>query len=77
MLAPEHPISTAYEDSWAALRWVASHRENGGLEAWLNDHADFKRVFLGGESASANIVHNLAMVAGNMSLDILGSGGRV
>lgn len=76
-LAPEHPIPTAYEDSWAALQWVASHRGNGGPEAWLNNHGDFGRVFLGGESAGANIVHNLAMMAGNpdteLDLDILGA----
>lgn len=24
-LAPEYPIPIAYEDSWAALKWVASH----------------------------------------------------
>ncbi|KAK6245264.1 hypothetical protein SCA6_008354 [Theobroma cacao] len=63
--APEHPIPTAYEDSWAALQWVVSHCNSKGPEAWLNDHADFQRVFLGGESAGANIAHNLAIIAGN------------
>uniref|UniRef100_A0A2P2NZL5 Uncharacterized protein MANES_18G032900 n=1 Tax=Rhizophora mucronata TaxID=61149 RepID=A0A2P2NZL5_RHIMU len=63
--APEHPIPAAYEDSWAALQWVVSHRKGDGPESWLNDHADFGRVFLGGASAGANIVHNLAMAAGN------------
>lgn len=24
-LAPEHPLSAIYEDSWKALQWVASH----------------------------------------------------
>ncbi|CAI0465233.1 unnamed protein product [Linum tenue] len=63
--APEHPIPAAYEDSWAGLHWAASHRAGNGPEPWLNDHADFGRVFLAGESAGANIVHNLAMAAGN------------
>lgn len=63
--APEHPIATAYEDSWAALQWVASHFNSQGPEAWLNDHADSERVFLGGEGAGANIAHNLAIVAGD------------
>ncbi|KAK5839757.1 hypothetical protein PVK06_008594 [Gossypium arboreum] len=36
-----------------------------GPEAWLNDHADFERVFLGGESTGANIAHNLAIIAGD------------
>ncbi|CAL0322444.1 unnamed protein product [Lupinus luteus] len=69
-LAPEHPIPAAYEDSWAALQWVASHKNNTGPEAWLNEHADFERVFLGGESSGANIVHNIAMVAGHPDLEL-------
>ncbi|KAG4962448.1 hypothetical protein JHK82_039136 [Glycine max] len=53
-LAPELPIPAAYEDSWAALQWVASHRNKDGQEPWLNEHADFGRVFLAGDSAGAN-----------------------
>ncbi|XP_057423750.1 probable carboxylesterase 4, mitochondrial [Lotus japonicus] len=64
-LAPEHPLPAAYEDSWAALQWVASHRSNNGLEPWLNNHADFSRVFLARDNAGANIAHNLAMFAGD------------
>ncbi|KAL2318596.1 hypothetical protein Fmac_032472 [Flemingia macrophylla] len=75
-LAPEHPIPAAYEDSWVALQWVASHRSNTGPEPWLNEHVDFSRVFLAGDSAGANIVHNLAMLLGDphwdIGLDILG-----
>ncbi|KAJ6675782.1 CARBOXYLESTERASE 2-RELATED [Salix viminalis] len=63
--APEHPIPAAYEDSMAALKWVASHSKGDGPEPWLNNHADFHRVFLGGDSSGANIAHNLAMAAGN------------
>ncbi|OAY22873.1 probable carboxylesterase 2 [Manihot esculenta] len=74
--APEHPIPTAYEDSWAALQWVVSHRNRDGPEPWLNDHADFGRVFLAGESAGANIAHNLAIAAGNpefgLGIELLG-----
>ncbi|OMO74824.1 Alpha/beta hydrolase-3 [Corchorus olitorius] len=64
-LAPEHPIPAAYEDSWAALQWVLSHCNSEGPEPWLNEHADFERVFLGGVSSGANIAHNLAIVAGD------------
>ena len=53
--APEHPIPAAYEDSWAAFQWVESHCNNGGPEAWLNEHVDFERVFLAGESSGANV----------------------
>ncbi|KAJ1396937.1 Lipase, GDXG, putative histidine active site [Sesbania bispinosa] len=76
-LAPEHPLPAAYEDSWAALQWVASHQNKSGPEPWLNEHADFERVFLAGDSAGANMVHNIAMVAGDpdfgLSMDILGA----
>ncbi|KAJ4845394.1 hypothetical protein Tsubulata_010575 [Turnera subulata] len=50
-LAPEHPLPAAYEDSWAALRWVASNAAAAENEGWLKDHADFDRVFLAGDSA--------------------------
>jgi acetyl esterase/lipase len=63
--APEHPIPAAYEDLWAALKWVASHSNEEELESWLNKHADFQRVFLGGSSSGVDMAHNLAMVAGN------------
>ncbi|KAF8695155.1 hypothetical protein HU200_037766 [Digitaria exilis] len=58
-LAPEHPLPAAYDDSWQALRWVASHEE-----PWLADHGDFSRLCVGGESAGANIAHHMAMRAG-------------
>ncbi|KAA8536174.1 hypothetical protein F0562_028652 [Nyssa sinensis] len=63
-LAPEHPLPIAYDDSWSALQWVASHSAGNGPEPWLNNHADFQRAFLGGESAGANIANNVAIRAG-------------
>ncbi|CAI9118539.1 OLC1v1020126C1 [Oldenlandia corymbosa var. corymbosa] len=72
-LAPEHLLPAAYEDSWAALQWVASHSVvdseiEGGKETWLMDYGDFGKVFLGGFSAGANNVHNTAMKAGEEGL---------
>jgi|UniRef100_A0A2N9HAU0 acetyl esterase/lipase len=69
-MAPEHFLPIAYEDCWASLQWVASHIDNKCVnkEPWLIDHGDFNRVFLGGDSAGANIVHNIAMRAGVESL---------
>ncbi|KAJ4824277.1 hypothetical protein Tsubulata_049494 [Turnera subulata] len=82
-LAPEHLLPAAYEDSWAALQWVASHSVKDdqslldGKESWILDHGDFDRVFLGGDSAGANIVHNMVMKAGveglNCGVKILGA----
>ena len=58
-LAPEFPIPAAFEDSWRALNWTAE-----GNDEWINEFADLKRVYLGGDSAGANIAHNIAMRVG-------------
>lgn len=58
-LAPEHPIPAAYDDSWAALSWAASRDD-----PWLSEHGDAGRIFLAGDSGGANIVHNIAIMAG-------------
>jgi len=55
-LAPEHPLPAAYDDSWAAL--------SGAADPWLSGHGDTSRVFLAGDSGGANIVHNIAIMAG-------------
>lgn len=78
-LAPENPLPIAYEDCWFALQWFASHHDHDQAdhddndqnmirEPWLTDDGDFERVFLGGDSAGANIVHNIAMRAGKEPL---------
>ncbi|KAL5788398.1 hypothetical protein ACOSP7_005347 [Xanthoceras sorbifolium] len=71
-LAPEHTLPIAYEDSWAGLQWVATHSNGLGPEPWLNDHADLGRVFLGGESAGANIAHFVAVRAGTTTTGLAG-----
>ncbi|XP_065850506.1 2-hydroxyisoflavanone dehydratase-like [Euphorbia lathyris] len=67
-LAPEHPLPAAYEDSWEALQWVASHSVKNGGEPWIQDYGDFDRFFIGGDSSGANIVHNIALRAGSEKL---------
>ncbi|KAG9450948.1 hypothetical protein H6P81_010913 [Aristolochia fimbriata] len=62
--APESPLPAAFEDSWAAFRWVVSHGGGSGPEPWLAEHGDFGRVFVGGESAGATISHYVARRAG-------------
>ncbi|KAK1320840.1 putative carboxylesterase 2 [Acorus calamus] len=64
--APEHLLPTAYEDSWAVIQWAISQKDGG--EPWLAGRADFEKVFLAGDSAGANIAHNLAMRAGKSGL---------
>ncbi|WCJ31408.1 alpha/beta-Hydrolases superfamily protein [Euphorbia peplus] len=76
--APEHPLPASYDDSWTALEWVASHFNGDGPEEWINVHADLDRVFLGGDSAGANIAHFIAMKYGKEKLvgvNILGVSG--
>ena len=67
-LFPDRPIPACYEDSWAALQWVASHASGDGPEPWLNDYADFNRVFIAGDSAGGNISHTLAVRVGSIGL---------
>ncbi|KAI3441373.1 uncharacterized protein J3R85_002658 [Psidium guajava] len=67
-LFPSRPSPACYEDSWAALRWVAGHAGGDGAEPWLNEHADFGRVFIGGDSAGGNISHTLAARVGSIGL---------
>ncbi|KAF7143249.1 hypothetical protein RHSIM_Rhsim05G0082400 [Rhododendron simsii] len=63
-LAPEHPLPTAFDDSWAALQWIGAHLNGTGPELWLNKYVDFERVFLMGESAGATIAHHVAVRVG-------------
>ncbi|KAA8545886.1 hypothetical protein F0562_020663 [Nyssa sinensis] len=63
--APEHPLPASYDDSWAALKWVASHSTGDCHDPWLNQYVDFENVFLAGDSAGANIAHNMAIRIGS------------
>ncbi|KAF7126928.1 hypothetical protein RHSIM_Rhsim11G0167200 [Rhododendron simsii] len=67
--APEYPLPIAYNDSWTAIKWAASHSERGGDEVWLNDYVDLDEVFFAGDSAGANIAHNMAVRVGLEGLD--------
>ncbi|KAI8549879.1 hypothetical protein RHMOL_Rhmol06G0059400 [Rhododendron molle] len=67
--SPEFPLPAAYDDSWAALEWVASHAAGGGPEVWLNENVDFDKVYLAGDSAGANISHHMAIRAGSTRIN--------
>ncbi|KAL1299585.1 hypothetical protein HN51_044134 [Arachis hypogaea] len=66
--APEHPVPAAHQDSWLALKWIASHADGNGPDEWLNRHADFGKVFFAGDSAGANIAHYLGVWVGSEGL---------
>lgn len=66
--APEHHLPIAYEDSWAALKWVAAHAAGTGPDEWLNGLADLNRVYIAGDSAGANIAHHMAVRMGTEGL---------
>lgn len=68
-LAPENPFAATYDDSYAAFQWVISHVSGKGPDSWLNNHADFAKLFIGGESAGANIANDVAVRAGVNNLD--------
>ena len=67
--APEHPLPAAYEDSLEALHWIASHSRRSGPEPWLNEYTDFESLFFAGDSAGANIAHNMAIRVGTEKLE--------
>ncbi|CAA0807551.1 Probable carboxylesterase 2 [Striga hermonthica] len=61
-LAPEHPIPACYEDAHAVVEWVGSHSgSEPGPNPWLNDRADFSRAYVAGDSAGANIAHDMVV----------------
>ncbi|MGX9888851.1 alpha/beta hydrolase [Streptomyces sp. NPDC002276] len=54
-LAPEHPYPAAFDDCYAALRWVVDEADALGV--------DVERVALGGHSAGAALVAAVALAA--------------
>ncbi|KAL1314877.1 hypothetical protein HN51_041686 [Arachis hypogaea] len=64
-LAPEHKLPAASDAALASLMWIRSLALAESCEPWLTtDILDFKRVFLIGDSAGGNIVHDVAARAG-------------
>ena len=57
-LAPENPLPAGYDDSWAALQWAVSAQDD-----WIAEHGDTERVFVAGDSAGGNIVHEMLLRA--------------
>ncbi|KDP32941.1 hypothetical protein JCGZ_12972 [Jatropha curcas] len=65
-LAPEHRLPAAYEDGFNTLIWLKQQAWNDSPEHkwWLN-YCNFNRLFLGGDSAGANIAYNVAIRLGS------------
>ncbi|XP_022775808.1 probable carboxylesterase 6 [Durio zibethinus] len=59
-LAPENPLPAAYEDGIKCLMWLKQEALNGSSE-WWSKQCNFSSVFLAGDSAGANIAHNVAI----------------
>ncbi|XP_058076678.1 gibberellin receptor GID1C-like [Magnolia sinica] len=65
--SPENRYPCAYDDGWAALKWVTS-------QSWLQSGEDSKaHVFLAGDSSGGNIVHHVALRAMESGISVLGN----
>jgi acetyl esterase/lipase len=64
-LAPEHRLPAAHDDADTLLSWLRAQAvpDSTSADPWLAERADFRRVFLSGDSAGANIAHNAAVRA--------------
>ncbi|KAI4322506.1 hypothetical protein L6164_022194 [Bauhinia variegata] len=69
-LAPENRLPAAIEDGYLAVKWLQAQAVADEQDAWLNDVADFSRVFISGDSAGGNIAHNLAVRLGSGSPEL-------
>ncbi|OVA05015.1 Alpha/beta hydrolase fold-3 [Macleaya cordata] len=71
-LAPENRLPAAYDDGVNALMWVKQQALNGSnndQKCWLN-RCNLSKVFIAGDSAGANIAHNVAKRAGSGSMGL-------
>ncbi|XP_047339707.1 probable carboxylesterase 2 [Impatiens glandulifera] len=57
--APEHPLPTAFEDSWEAVKWAVSAEDE-----WVKNFANLERIFFAGDSAGANIAYRMGIRVG-------------
>lgn len=77
---PEHRLPVAYDDCFGVLEWLdrqAMALEAASVDPWLASHADFSKVFLTGDSAGANIVHQLGIRANGRNWDRLSLQGAI
>lgn len=60
-LAPENRLPAAYDDGRNAVLWVRQQAlEGSGEQQWWLGRCHFSSLYLAGDSAGANIAHNVA-----------------
>ncbi|XP_058734896.1 probable carboxylesterase 15 [Vicia villosa] len=71
-LAPENRLPCAFEDGFTAVKWLQQQALSSESEtdSWLNDVADFSRVFISGDSAGGTMAHELAVRLGFGSTEL-------
>ncbi|KAE9466650.1 hypothetical protein C3L33_01402, partial [Rhododendron williamsianum] len=66
-LAPENRLPAAYEDGLNAVMWLKQQAMSGSQDQiWWSSRCNFSSVFLAGDSAGANIAHNVAARLGSL-----------
>jgi len=69
-LAPENRLPAAIDDGFTAVKWLQTQAAGNEPDPWLNNVADFSRVFISGDSAGGNIAHHLAARLGFRSPEL-------
>lgn len=61
-LAPESRLPAAYEDGYNSIMWVKQQALAGSSDQkWWLDKCNFSSLFIGGDSAGANIAYNVVI----------------
>ncbi|KAF8403715.1 hypothetical protein HHK36_011819 [Tetracentron sinense] len=76
-LAPVHRLPAACDDGYSSLLWLRDVAQGLSSELWLESSADFRRVFLIGDSSGGNLVHEVAARAGKTDLEPLRLAGGI
>ncbi|CAN6181330.1 unnamed protein product [Urochloa humidicola] len=69
-LAPEHRLPAALHDAESSFSWLRSQDTSAAADPWLAASADFRRVFVAGDSAGGNIAHHVSVHHGSGKLPL-------